>query len=417
MTLGQRIQEERKKLNLSQEALGEALGVSRQAISKWESDLTIPEIDKLVALSKRFGISIGQLLGVEEATPEEPVEGLPSPAPRWTDQDRTEVENIVVRYLRAAEQRDHQGKRWLFLGAAIEVVLALALVFFLVRAFDQLDDLDRRLDDLDGRMGSLESSISYQYSYFNEQMATLEKQASLVEGYDYTLLGVNKSNGLCQLEVVITPKVYEEGTVAQLTLTPEEKAPVTVQGQWTGQSFKFREDIQAADEIGVLFFLSKNGMQQTETLAPISDLASQTQLQVKLEADGENKWYNIQDQKDKLSLEYHLAFDVSSWNVVVGSAVKPERLELILEQNGEVIETQEVELEQFINESGRFYRELDWEKEITMAEGDTWLLRYHMKDSLGQNYQEDIFHFTLESRNGRLTPVDQPLAAAAVPYS
>ena len=44
-TLGQRIAERRKMLGLSQEALGEKLGVSRQAISIWESDSAVPEID------------------------------------------------------------------------------------------------------------------------------------------------------------------------------------------------------------------------------------------------------------------------------------------------------------------------------------------------------------------------------------
>ena len=51
-TLGQRIAAERKKLGLSQEALGEKMGVSRQAISKWESDGAVPEIEKLIAMSK-----------------------------------------------------------------------------------------------------------------------------------------------------------------------------------------------------------------------------------------------------------------------------------------------------------------------------------------------------------------------------
>ena len=41
MTIGQRIAELRKQHNLSQEALGEALGVSRQAISKWESEVSL----------------------------------------------------------------------------------------------------------------------------------------------------------------------------------------------------------------------------------------------------------------------------------------------------------------------------------------------------------------------------------------
>lgn len=69
MTLGQRIQELRKGLDLSQEELGEKMGISRQAISKWEADQTIPDLDKLIALSRLFGLTIGQLLGVEQPLP------------------------------------------------------------------------------------------------------------------------------------------------------------------------------------------------------------------------------------------------------------------------------------------------------------------------------------------------------------
>lgn len=59
LTMGQRIAERRKLLNLSQEALGEKMGVSRQAISKWEADAAVPEIDKLVALSKLHPVKSG----------------------------------------------------------------------------------------------------------------------------------------------------------------------------------------------------------------------------------------------------------------------------------------------------------------------------------------------------------------------
>ena len=51
MTMGQRIAQKRKEQGLSQEGLGEQLGVSRQAIYKWESGAAVPEIDKLIALS------------------------------------------------------------------------------------------------------------------------------------------------------------------------------------------------------------------------------------------------------------------------------------------------------------------------------------------------------------------------------
>ena len=66
MTIGQRIAQKRKEQNLSQEALGERLGVSRQSIYKWESDTSLPDIDKLVALSRLFHVSVDWLLGVEE---------------------------------------------------------------------------------------------------------------------------------------------------------------------------------------------------------------------------------------------------------------------------------------------------------------------------------------------------------------
>ena len=67
MTIGQRIAQKRKELGLSQEALGSKLGVSRQSIYKWEADSALPEVDKLIALSRLFGVSVGWLLGVEES--------------------------------------------------------------------------------------------------------------------------------------------------------------------------------------------------------------------------------------------------------------------------------------------------------------------------------------------------------------
>lgn len=52
----------RKDNNLSQEQLAEELGVSRQAISKWESALAYPEMDKIIALSDKFNLNIDDLL-------------------------------------------------------------------------------------------------------------------------------------------------------------------------------------------------------------------------------------------------------------------------------------------------------------------------------------------------------------------
>ena len=61
-TLGRRIQEARKAAGLSQESLGERLGVSRQAVSKWESGVSDPSTSNLLALAKLYGVSAEDLL-------------------------------------------------------------------------------------------------------------------------------------------------------------------------------------------------------------------------------------------------------------------------------------------------------------------------------------------------------------------
>lgn len=69
MTLGDKLSKLRKENNYTQEQLADVLGVSRQAISKWESNVTYPETDKLVRMSKLFHCTTDYLLLDEVAEP------------------------------------------------------------------------------------------------------------------------------------------------------------------------------------------------------------------------------------------------------------------------------------------------------------------------------------------------------------
>ena len=62
-TLGKRITTNRKRLGLTQDQLAEQLGITAQAVSKWENDLSCPDISILPKLADIFGISIDELLG------------------------------------------------------------------------------------------------------------------------------------------------------------------------------------------------------------------------------------------------------------------------------------------------------------------------------------------------------------------
>lgn len=70
MSIGKRIAKRRKELKLSQEALGEKLGVSFQAVSSWEREVYIPDISKLDEIARALNISKAWLLEEDEAKPE-----------------------------------------------------------------------------------------------------------------------------------------------------------------------------------------------------------------------------------------------------------------------------------------------------------------------------------------------------------
>ena len=72
MTIGERIKAYRKEKGLSQEQMAEALNVSRQAITKWESGKGLPDIENLIVLSRTFGVSLDEMVG-EEASFQEKI--------------------------------------------------------------------------------------------------------------------------------------------------------------------------------------------------------------------------------------------------------------------------------------------------------------------------------------------------------
>jgi len=109
MKLPEKILYCRKRAGLSQEALSERLGVSRQAVSKWETGEALPETGKLAALAAELGVSVDWLLS--DAEPEEP-RAEPERAEDWTDK--------LPRLLRGA------ARRWGWLaGVYMAVVGAL----------------------------------------------------------------------------------------------------------------------------------------------------------------------------------------------------------------------------------------------------------------------------------------------------
>ena len=76
MTIGVKIQNLRKQRGLSKEPLAEALGVSRQAVSKWEAEQSVPDIDKIILICEYFGVTTDYILRNEEMSCMEAIQSI-----------------------------------------------------------------------------------------------------------------------------------------------------------------------------------------------------------------------------------------------------------------------------------------------------------------------------------------------------
>lgn len=120
MILADKIIEERKKLGLSQEELAEKLSVSRQAVSKWESAQSIPDLQKIILMSELFSVSTDYLLK-DEIEPERQ-------RPGESDTDRT-VRRVSMEEANEFLSVMKKGSKTLALGVLLCILCPVLLIF------------------------------------------------------------------------------------------------------------------------------------------------------------------------------------------------------------------------------------------------------------------------------------------------
>ena len=261
MTLGQRIAQKRKELGLSQEGLGEQLKVSRQAIYKWESDGSLPEIDKLITLSRIFSVSVGWLLGVEENAPE-----TVNP-----DQEKL-VEDVLSRYQPAPQKSawDKWSVRILF--ALCGIMLAL-----LVGTNSKVEEMDRQYRNLLRSIESITSSVDSQISAATRRMEeSLKQQADLTAEWSAELVSTDPAANTATFQIRAVPKVYTEGMTAVFMAYSDGKTVEAPVEPGTGHIFSGRVTCPLSDEISLSVIFLSNGTGETQQLETYYDLYTQS---------------------------------------------------------------------------------------------------------------------------------------------
>ena len=213
MTLGQRIQEYRLRLELSQEALGERLGVSRQAVSKWEADAAVPDTDKLIALSKLFGLTLNELLQVEGPEAGQAAENAEE-TPR---SELREEEKLGKKKMHAAS--------WLLPGLAV-LALVLGLTAMTVSFGRMAGQLNDRITRLELRVNQLETVSTLDPADLVARWEIRPGQGdTVVEAYsEMPSLDV-------PVEVMLTQNREEEPMEVEFVFSDEGIDPIRAEGQ------------------------------------------------------------------------------------------------------------------------------------------------------------------------------------------
>ena len=244
MTTGQKIAARRKELELSQEALGDKLGVSRQTVYKWENDISLPDIDKLVALSRLFQVPVGWLLGVEEEPEPQSVDFSP--------EQLKLLEEILGRYQRAEPEELSEGqrkqveelvgrppkkrRRWPWVLA----VLVIAVGGWTL--FQRLDQMEQQYYDLANSVGNITYSVNSQIGSITDRVEeVLKAQNDLTADYGTQLVSADLASNTGTFSLRAVPKTYTPGmSVIFLADNGEETLEFPAQegesGAFTGEA-------------------------------------------------------------------------------------------------------------------------------------------------------------------------------------
>ncbi len=200
MKLSEKIHTCRKKQGLSQEALAEQLGVSRQAVSKWETGEAEPEIGKLKLLAQAFGVTTDWLLSEEEPAPQTESE------PQVTY--RIPKRQPVDHFDRATGMIGKAARRWGWLAGIYVALPGVGMMLIGLIASSVSNSMVNSFEQMTGGLGLANGFGSGGYLEINGQMYPLDGNQLSVPNPVSTVGGIIAFIGFCILATGIALAVY-----------------------------------------------------------------------------------------------------------------------------------------------------------------------------------------------------------------
>ena len=128
MSFGERLQTLRRSSNMTQEEFAQELNVSRQAVSKWESSRGYPEIEKIIYICNRYGVSMSELFRDEVP----PAPGTQEAAPPAATEQSLANQKLKKAFGNFFSNLSPQNQQLFVLGAALILIVLLVLCTILI---------------------------------------------------------------------------------------------------------------------------------------------------------------------------------------------------------------------------------------------------------------------------------------------
>lgn len=349
MTTGEKIAVLRKEQGMSQEALGEKLGLSRQAVSKWEADQAVPTMDNLMELSRLFGVPVDTLLRPD-------AELVPK------TEDTAENGNRPVKNV---------NRKWKIAAIAAAGLLCVSVVCSAVSLW-RVIVMQNQIDQL--RLQSGPSTIYYpdNTSAENSDLADWSENIEVDPDHNENLL----------VTVSAVPKEMRDGETAKFVVRSGDQSWECDAENKNGYSGEI--SVPLVDTFSVYLTLtSTDGEIRNIMVASEYDLKQRFSLEVR--AWWENGSFSFNGKTTSAS------GNVATYIYCGDDSVTPVSGRILLYQNGKQIKEKKIEnIETRFGGDVYYYTQVDWRNlEGSMEE---YQLKAEITDNYGRVYSSEFFH-------------------------
>ncbi len=274
MTTGEKIVKLRKEAGYSQEAFSEIMGVSRQAVSKWENGTAQPTNENLQAICRLFGVSVSQLLDDGEID---------------ADILNPEIKNDIEKIKQ--EKQTYKTVNYIYnaIHIAVLIILSIAVTSQSIVVNNLKKDITKiqqqaedKFNYLDNRINNLPSSYSY----------GLNVDSSGVADSDIKVLDYNIGTNTADIKVTFIPQDYNRTDTAKVIVKTQDDS-YEFDAPLTNGVFTAITNVECTGDITFYFYITDGDKTRSFSIGTIENPAHRFSIDIEkceyngdIEADG-----------------------------------------------------------------------------------------------------------------------------------